>query len=162
MQTRAFDGIPELIHRLASDPGIVLGIVTGKSRRGVERLMGTNGFGNCFVVSRCADDCPSKPHPAMVLECCDQTGIAPINTLVVGDTSFDMEMAASAGAAAIGVSWGYHPVEKLIAPYVRTVVDTPADLEDGIEAWKQGFRAAGSSNRVAALADVARAHFLYA
>ena len=139
-----------------------LGIVTGKSRRGVERLLATNGFGNCFVVSRCADDCPSKPHPAMVLECCDQTGIAPINTLVVGDTSFDMEMAASAGAAAIGVSWGYHPLEKLIAPYVRAVVDTPEDLEDGIVAWKQGFRAAGSSNRVAALADVARAHFLYA
>ena len=115
MQSKPFDGIPALIGGLAARKDVLLGVVTGKSRRGVDKLMACKHFSNRFVVSRCADDCPSKPHPAMVSECCDEMGISPRNTIVIGDTGFDMQMAVSAGATAIGVSWGYHPVERIVS-----------------------------------------------
>ncbi|MBL4725375.1 MAG: HAD-IA family hydrolase, partial [Rhizobiaceae bacterium] len=87
--TRLFPGIQELIEALAEHDNLLIGLVTGKSRRGVDRLLDGQGFRPHFITSRCADDCPSKPHPAMVLECCDEVGVAPERTYVVGDTSFD-------------------------------------------------------------------------
>jgi phosphoglycolate phosphatase len=64
-------------------------------------------------VSRTADDCPSKPHPAMVQECCEASGISPADTIVIGDSIYDMEMAKAAGASALGVAWGYGAVDAL-------------------------------------------------
>lgn len=126
MQSLPFRGIPEMIDRLAKRNDILLGIVTGKSRRGVRNLMTQSHFEGRFVVSRCADDCPSKPHPAMVRECCEDVGMSPFNTIVIGDTGFDMEMARSAGATAIGVTWGYHPKDRISsggADYIANSVD---------------------------------------
>jgi phosphoglycolate phosphatase len=130
MQSMPFNGIPALINRLCKRDDIALGIVTGKSRRGVQRLLQTPHFSDRFSVSRCADDCPSKPHPAMVRECCEEIGISPINTVVIGDTGFDMEMAKAAGANAIGVSWGYHPVDRIYLSGAQQVVDDVPALED--------------------------------
>lgn len=132
MQRMPFNGIPGLIHRLGNRSDIALGIVTGKSRRGVQRLLQTPHFIDRFTVSRCADDCPSKPHPAMVRECCEEIGISPINTIVIGDTGFDMEMAKSAGANSIGVSWGYHPVERIYSAGAEKVVHSVSSLEDAL------------------------------
>jgi phosphoglycolate phosphatase len=132
MQSMPFHGIPSLIHRLSNRSDITLGVVTGKSRRGVQRLFQTTHFADRFTVSRCADDCPSKPHPAMVRECCEEIGISPFNTVVIGDTGFDMEMAKAAGANSIGVSWGYHPVERMYSAGAEQVVHCVSSLEDAL------------------------------
>ncbi len=125
-----YDGIAELVAMIAGRPDVLLGIVTGKSRRGVASIFEAHGFGGHFVTVRTADDCPSKPHPAMVLECCAETGIAPEEAVVVGDTVYDMEMAVSAGAAAIGVDWGYGEPEALCGAGARAVLSHPRQLLD--------------------------------
>lgn len=137
MQSMAFEGIPAFIRELASKEDYLLGVVTGKSRRGVERLFNSNGFGECFVVSRCADDCPSKPHPAMVLECCNDMGVRPADTIVIGDTSFDMEMGVSAGATTIGVNWGYHPRQKMESAGANAIVNSVTELRSKIDFFSQ-------------------------
>lgn len=123
-----YEGIAELIAALAVRDDILLGIVTGKSRRGVANGFAAHGFGDHFVTIRTADDCPSKPHPAMVWECCDETGMEPSDTLVVGDTVYDMEMAVAAGAHAIGVDWGYGSVGALHRAGAGTVLSHPGQL----------------------------------
>jgi phosphoglycolate phosphatase len=123
-----FPGIPELIAELARRDDIVIGMVTGKSRRGVHRVLDAQGFSRHFLVVRTADDCPSKPHPAMVLESCAEMGFDPRDALVVGDAIYDMEMARAAGALAVGVSWGYHTPEALRASGANHVIEKPADL----------------------------------
>ncbi|MGV1757473.1 HAD-IA family hydrolase [Rhizobium sp. P44RR-XXIV] len=128
MQTPLFDGIKPLIEILAARDELLLGAVTGKSRRGLTHILEVNGFTPYFVVSRTADDCPSKPHPAMVTECCDETGMDPHDTIVIGDAVYDMQMAKAAGATAIGVSWGYASVEELLAAGADAIAHHPNDL----------------------------------
>ncbi|YBV97323.1 HAD-IA family hydrolase [Phyllobacteriaceae bacterium JZ32] len=123
-----FPGIPALVADLGRRDDIVIGMVTGKSRRGVRRVLEMHGLSEHFFVVRTADDCPSKPHPAMVLEACAEAGFDPGEALVVGDAIYDMEMARAAGALAVGVSWGYHSSEALRASGADHVLDVPADL----------------------------------
>lgn len=123
-----FSGIRELIDTIGPRDDLVVGAVTGKSRRGLNMIMETHDFGKYFVVSRTADDCPSKPHPAMVTECCDETGLIPAVTLVIGDAIYDMQMAKAAGAKAIGVSWGYASVDDLWNAGADAIVDRPEEL----------------------------------
>ncbi|MGE7370925.1 HAD-IA family hydrolase [Neorhizobium sp. NPDC001467] len=123
-----FDGIRELIDTIGPRDDLLIGAVTGKSRRGLDLVMETHGFGQYFVVGRTADDCPSKPHPAMVTECCDVMGVKPADTLVIGDAIYDMQMAKAAGATAIGVSWGYCVVPELIAAGADHIVHHPREL----------------------------------
>lgn len=125
---RQYDGIAEVIESLARRDDVLIGAVTGKSRRGLDLILDSNGWRKHFVVSRTADDCPSKPHPAMVSECCDQMGIAPADTIVIGDAIYDMQMARAAGAKPIGVSWGYCAVPDLWDAGADAVVERPADL----------------------------------
>jgi phosphoglycolate phosphatase len=121
-----FDGIPELMGTLAKRDDILIGAVTGKSRRGLNLVAETHGFK--FIASRTADDCPSKPHPAMVTECCDETGMLAADTIVIGDAIYDMQMAKAAGAKAVGVSWGYASVEELNKAGADVIVDHPSDI----------------------------------
>jgi phosphoglycolate phosphatase len=121
-----FDGIRELMNTLEARDEILLGAVTGKSRRGLDSVKETHGFR--FIASRTADDCPSKPHPAMVTECCDETGMRPADTLVIGDAIYDMQMAKAAGATAIGVSWGYASVEELKKAGADAIVNHPSEI----------------------------------
>ncbi|WP_114391134.1 HAD-IA family hydrolase [Notoacmeibacter marinus] len=123
-----YEGIAELVAQLAARDDLLLGIVTGKSRRGVANVFATHGFGDHFVTVRTADDCPSKPHPAMVRECCAETGMEVADTLVIGDTVYDMEMAVSAGAHAIGVDWGYGAVDALRRAGAGAVLSHPDQL----------------------------------
>ena len=93
--------------------GYVLGVATGKARRGVDHFISGNGLEGAFTAIQTADDAPSKPHPQMVLNCLAVTDIAPADAVIVGDTEFDMAMGRTAGVRRIGVDWGYHPPERV-------------------------------------------------
>lgn len=123
-----YEGIAELIAELSARTDLLLGMVTGKSRRGVRAVIETHGFGDAFHTIRTADDCPSKPHPAMVLECCGEAGVDPGDAIVVGDAIYDMQMARAAKAAGIGVSWGYGAPDDLVANGAGGILGVPADL----------------------------------
>ncbi len=118
-----FDGAHEAIETLAGRDDVVLGIATGKSKRGVRAVLDREGFLDVFATVQTADDAPSKPHPAMVHQAMQETGAAAEDTVVVGDTSFDILMARAAGTAAIGVSWGYHPAQSLSDAGAHVVLD---------------------------------------
>ena len=135
-----FDGAREAVHRLARKDEILIGMVTGKSRRGVEAVLGHHGLREAFTIVRTADDCPSKPHPAMVLECCARTGLDPQATLVVGDTIFDMAMAVAVKAMPLGVGWGYHERQELIEAGAHRVLTHFDELDDAIAALQRGGR----------------------
>ncbi len=123
-----FDGIAPLIDTLARRDEVLIGAVTGKGRRGLTHILETHGFAEHFIVSRTADDCPSKPHPAMVMECCHETGMVPADTVVIGDAIYDMQMAKAAGAKAIGVAWGYASVDDLWKAGADAVVSHPSEI----------------------------------
>ncbi len=110
-----YAGARETLEALHAQPGILLGMATGKSRRGLDKLIEAHGLDGMFVTQQVADFHPSKPHPAMLLEALRETGVAPRDAVMVGDTSFDMEMARAAGITGIGVSWGYHDTVRLTA-----------------------------------------------
>ena len=127
-QQSLFPGMADLIGHLAAREEIVLGIVTGKSRRGMEMFFEKHGMREHFFTVRTADDCPSKPHPAMVTECCTEAGFEPSGCVVIGDSVFDMEMAKAAGAVAIGVAWGYNDVPLLRNAGADEIAVTADDL----------------------------------
>jgi phosphoglycolate phosphatase len=108
-----FAGVGDAVKRLAGRTDVVLGIATGKSRRGVARILDREGWQGHFLTIQTADDHPSKPHPSMILRAMAEVGAEPRSTVMVGDTTYDMEMACSAGVGALGVTWGYHEPERL-------------------------------------------------
>lgn len=112
-----YPGTREVLDTLNTKPGILLGVATGKSRRGLDKLLDGHGLAPYFVTQQVADHHPSKPHPSMIETALSETGVDPRRAVMVGDTSFDMEMARAAGVAAIGVSWGYHPLSALTAAH---------------------------------------------
>ncbi len=119
-----FDGIRAMLGAVAA-AGWTLGIATGKSRRGLSRLLGQHDLLRRFATLQTADFHPSKPDPAMLLAACGETGIAAAATVVIGDTDFDMVMARRGGAAALGVSWGYQPAARLLAAGAGAIADRP-------------------------------------
>lgn len=133
-----YDGAVEVIRRLDGHDDVVLGIATGKSRRGVAKLLERFDLKSHFVTIQTADDAPSKPHPAMLEQAMADAGAVPAGTVMIGDTSFDMEMAANASAHAIGVSWGYHPTADLVAAGAFSVIEHFDDLGGVIAALRQG------------------------
>jgi phosphoglycolate phosphatase len=102
--------------------GWVLGVATGKSRRGLLPVLERHGLERRFATLQTSDIGPGKPHPAMLERAMAEVGVAPNDTVMIGDTSFDMLMARSAGTSAVGVSWGYHPVTELEAAGAHTIV----------------------------------------
>ncbi|MCB8836870.1 HAD-IA family hydrolase [Aurantimonas sp. VKM B-3413] len=130
-----FPGMRDLVDRLATREDALLGMVTGKSRRGVTAICETHGLTRHFLAVRTADDCPSKPHPAMVEECCAELGVAVSDALVVGDSIYDIEMARAAGAHALGVAWGTHEAGPLVAAGAFAVAGDVSELEALIADW---------------------------
>jgi len=110
-----FPGAKTAIEALARRGDVVLGIATGKSRRGVARLLDQEAWHPHFRTIQTADDHPSKPHPSMIEQAMRETGIGREATVIVGDTTFDIEMGRNAGVATIGVTWGYHGLNALNA-----------------------------------------------
>jgi phosphoglycolate phosphatase len=138
-----YPGIAESLAALGGRDDIVLGIATGKSRRGVDRLLCRFGLERHFLTIQTADDHPSKPHPAMIRAALAEAEVAPAAAVMVGDTTFDMEMARRAGVGAIGVAWGYHPVAELARAGAGLIVARGADLLaaiDGAQAMDGGGR----------------------
>src|SRR5690606_8933044 len=129
-----FPGALDALDRLAARDDVVLGIATGKSRRGVQAIMDLHDLHGRFVTVQTADDHPSKPHPSMVLQAIADTGVVSGKAVVIGDTTYDMEMARGAGAHAIGVSWGYHASDALTASGAATVLASFVDLDRALEA----------------------------
>ena len=110
-----FPGARAALEALAARDDVLLGIATGKSRRGLEVLLERENLRDYFVTTQTADDAPSKPHPGMVLRALEETGMEPRQAALIGDTRYDMEMARAAGTLPIGVAWGYHPPHLLKA-----------------------------------------------
>ena len=108
-----FTGMEELLIHLKENH--LLAIATGKSRRGLDRALTATGVGPHFSASRCADETNPKPHPAMLLELMDELGFAKNQTLMIGDTSHDLEMARAAEVDSVAVTYGAHPEEGLRA-----------------------------------------------
>jgi phosphoglycolate phosphatase len=119
-----FPGAEALIARLAARSDVMLGIATGKSRRGVAHILETHGWTDVFATVQTADDAPSKPDPTMLRQALADTGIQADSAVMIGDTSFDMGMAKAARLHAVGVSWGYHPVAALREAGADTIIDS--------------------------------------
>lgn len=126
-----FPGARDALDRLHSIDALLLGVATGKSRRGLVRMMGVHGLEGMFVTSQVADNHPSKPHPSMLEQCLYDTGVKPHNAVIVGDTTFDMEMGRNAGLHTVGVRWGYH-AEADLAPHTDILIDDFAALDGAL------------------------------
>jgi phosphoglycolate phosphatase len=124
-----FPGAAECIERLRRREGVRLGIATGNTQRGVARLLDSFGWQGVFDTIQTADDAPSKPHPGMILNAMAATGAAPDDTVMIGDSSFDMAMARAAGVLALGVSWGFQPVAALTEAGAGPIVHSYPELE---------------------------------
>ena len=122
-----FDGVAEAIEALY-EAGWKLGVATGKSDRGLGHILDHHGLTHRFVTLQTADRHPSKPHPAMLEAAMAEAGATPATTAMIGDTSFDIEMAVAAGAHAVGVAWGYHAAGELHAAGARDVAGHARDL----------------------------------
>jgi phosphoglycolate phosphatase len=121
-----FGGMRELLESLHKQR--ILGIATGKSRRGLDRALDASGLGSYFHASRCADETQPKPHPAMLLELMEQLGAGREQVLMVGDTSHDLEMARAAGVDSVAVTYGAHGEQGLRACSPKACVASVAEL----------------------------------
>ena len=107
-----FDGVRDMLSELSQD-GYFLAVATGKSRVGLNRALNAVGLLSLFDATRCADETFSKPHPAMLQELTRELGQDLKRTVMIGDTTHDLLMANNAGAAAVAVEYGAHPVDQL-------------------------------------------------
>lgn len=111
--TAFFPGAIETLYSLKAE-GYILAVATGKSRRGLARELCSSGLTDVFDGTRCADEAFSKPHPQMLQDIMDDLSMDAHDTVMIGDTEYDLEMANSAGAHGIGVSYGVHGREHLL------------------------------------------------
>jgi phosphoglycolate phosphatase len=128
-----YPGIADLVHDL-DRVGWLLGVATGKSDRGLALCLTHHGLIDRFVTLQTADRHPSKPHPSMLLTAMAEAGAAPDTTVMIGDTSFDIDMGIAAGVRSIGVAWGYHAPDELIAAGAQAVAMDSAQLRRHIGA----------------------------
>jgi phosphoglycolate phosphatase len=122
-----FAGVADLLRALHAQ-GWTLGVATGKSDRGLTGCLATHGVLDLFATLQTADRHPSKPHPSMLEAAMAEAGAAPADTVMIGDTAYDIAMARAAGVCAIGVAWGYHAAGELLAAGAEAVAETPAEL----------------------------------
>lgn len=122
-ETPLFQGVIEGLQSLHQH-GYRLAVATGKARRGLERVLALTGTSHWFCSTRCADEAGSKPHPQMLHDILDATGVAPARALMIGDTTYDLQMARNAGLAALGVSYGVHERAALAACEPLAIMDS--------------------------------------
>lgn len=127
-----YPGARDALERLKQQPDTILGVATGKGLSGVVRILGNHGLAGHFVTLQTPDHNPSKPHPGMLLRAMAETGAEPASTIMVGDTTYDMELARAAGCRAIGVSWGYHEAADLIAAGAGALIHDYSELDAAI------------------------------
>lgn len=110
-----FPGARVVLDHLRAAPETLLAVATGKSRRGLVRMLARHGLHAHFVSQQTSDTHPSKPHPSMIKAVLDETGIPAHRAVMIGDTSFDIDMGRAAGVGTIAVTWGYHRAADLRA-----------------------------------------------
>lgn len=133
-----YPGALAALDGLASLPHMRLGVATGKSRRGLAHVFAAHDLAARFVTTQTADDHPSKPHPSMIEAALAETGVPAARAVMVGDTTFDIEMGRAAGIATVGVSWGYHAPDALRAAGAGAVIAGFADLAAAIGEVSRG------------------------
>ncbi len=124
-----FPGVKEALDELEAQ-GWLLGIATGKSRRGLDAVLKNHGLEGRFVTQQTADDNPGKPNPGMLLRAAADVGADLAHVVMIGDTAYDMLMAQSAKAVGLGVSWGYHSLDDLNGAGAKMVIDSFDNLSD--------------------------------
>jgi phosphoglycolate phosphatase len=122
-----FAGADEAIRELHAD-GFLLAVATGKGRHGLDRVLYHSGLWPYFHATRCADESFSKPHPQMLQELMERLGASPDKTLMIGDTSHDLQMAVNAGVPCLGAAYGAHPREGLVGFAPLACADTFGEL----------------------------------
>ena len=125
--TELFEGVHELFDAL-SKTDIRLAVATGKSRKGLDRVLAETQCSHYFHASRTADETCSKPDPRMLLEIIEELDVAPDKTLMVGDTEYDLAMAQQVGAFSLAVSYGVHESHRLQRYNPLACLDSVADL----------------------------------
>nr|WP_276611712.1 HAD-IA family hydrolase [Thiorhodococcus mannitoliphagus] len=118
-----FPGALEAL-KWVTERGYRLAVATGKSRMGLDRSLAETGLDTLFHATRCADETFSKPNPQMLLELMDELGVRPAQTLMVGDTEYDLQMARNAGVASLAVCYGVHSAERLLAQAPLACLDS--------------------------------------
>lgn len=108
-----YPGALEALQHLSRREDVLMGVATGKSRRGLDHVLNNHDLAKFFVTAQVADHHPSKPHPSMIHAALGETGVAARDAVMIGDTSFDMAMGRAAGVHTIGVDWGYHGAARL-------------------------------------------------
>ncbi|MBV7437686.1 HAD family hydrolase [Aeromonas sp. sif2416] len=118
-----FAGASDLLHNW-HEQGIALAVATGKSRRGLDRVLGETGLRPLFAATRGADEANSKPDPLMLVQILDELGLAPHQALMIGDSVHDMAMAEALQMPRLGVTWGVHDRARLAEHHPVAIVDT--------------------------------------
>lgn len=133
-----YDGAAELLERLRGQ-GWLIAMATGKSRRGVERILRTNDWADLFDSTHCADDGPGKPHPSMLVECMRVLEAKPHQTVMIGDTAHDIRMAKAARVRAQGVTWGFHTADEVAGAGADHVASTFEELTAALERFARSL-----------------------
>ena len=134
-QVILFDGVFEGLTVLRQQ-GYRTAVATGKSRAGLNRALDQAGLNTCFDYTRCADECPSKPAPDMLLEIMEVLSVSSGRTLMVGDTTHDLEMARNAGVQAVAMLYGAHPEAALAACHPLNAFNAFSDFVSWIQSLK--------------------------
>lgn len=135
-----YPGCRQALEALANE-NVILAVATGKGRRGLASTLERHGLAAYFTVLKTADDGPGKPNPDILIDAMAEVGAEPWNTVVIGDTIFDVTMAVRARAKAVGVGWGYHPPEELSRAGAHALAERFEDvprLARGL--WREGRR----------------------
>lgn len=130
-----FDGVAELLAELVEGGDVRLAIATSHVAHTIEPALQRYGWQKYFCTVQTADKAPSKPHPGMILQALSEAGVKANDAIMVGDTSYDMEMARAAGVCAVAVSWGYHRPDRLRGAGAWRVVDDISELRDCLLEW---------------------------
>lgn len=126
---KLFSGVETMLERL-SVQGFSLAVATGKSRRGLDRVLSQLSMSDFFAATRCADEAKSKPHPLMLEQIAENLGVSAPSLVMVGDTDFDIDMAKNAGASSVAVSYGAHPLARLQAARPDVLLNSVGELQE--------------------------------
>ncbi|MFO1414048.1 MAG: HAD-IA family hydrolase [Burkholderiales bacterium] len=129
-----FEGAVGLLDEL-EQAGYFIAVATGKSRAGLDRALAQNRLAGRFHATRCADEGRPKPHPDMLLHLIDYLGVTPRETLMIGDTTHDLELARNAGAQAIAVAYGAHDLEGLMRLAPLATVHSIGELREWLHRY---------------------------